>query len=194
MVCRRRRERSRAIHKVPHRKLCSSSRMKCSPFQTYGNLIDISLKVFLWDLLKGRSKSKEALRAIWTHFEPLRWTAQRAGLFRPFGQAPPARQTIERVWHLARPPLRPPTIAALVLLRPPVGTFFPSLRSRVREKNAPQGRLRQKQWNIKATTTAAATAQARRAVKTRRRSSSAKTSTISSSSWRQERAMLSPPI
>ena len=59
MVCRRR----RAIHEVPHRKLCSSLRTKCSPFQTYGNLIDISSKVFLLDFLKRQNKGAEAPRA-----------------------------------------------------------------------------------------------------------------------------------
>ena len=79
-----------------------------------------------------------------THFAALRWTAQKAGLCRPFGRAPAARQTIERVWHLPRLPLRPPTIALLVLLCLPMGAFFPSLRSRVKEKNAPTGQTEAK--------------------------------------------------
>src|SRR6266702_6576355 len=74
---------------------------------------------------KTKNKGAEALRAIWPHFAALRWTAQKTGLSRPFGRAPAARQTIERVWHLPRLPLRPPTIALLVLLCLPVGAFFP---------------------------------------------------------------------
>src|SRR5580658_4237362 len=109
--------------------------------------------------LTGKAKARRRVeRATWLHFAALRWTARRTGLFRPFGRAPAARQTIVRVWHLPRLPLRPPTIALLVLLCLPGGTFFPSLRSRVKEKNAPQGRPRQKQWNIKATATTTATA------------------------------------
>jgi N-terminal domain of anti-restriction factor ArdC len=45
---------------------------------------------------------------------------------------------------LPRLPLGPPTIALLVLLCLPVGAFFPSLRSRVKEKNAPTGQTEAK--------------------------------------------------
>src|SRR5271157_1723300 len=60
---------------------------------------------------------------------------------------------------LAAPASRSFTLALRRSSLSPGGPFFPSLRSGLKEKNAPPGRQRKKQWNITATTTATATAQ-----------------------------------
>ena len=55
------------------------------------------------------------------------------------GQAPPPRQTIKRVWHLPRPPLRPPTRALPSFPSwPPTRSVFVPLPLEVKDKTHPE--------------------------------------------------------
>src|SRR5216683_2289472 len=92
-------------------------------------------------------------RAAWPHFGSQGWPAHRAGLVESVRISAGRAPNEVRVWHLPRPPTRPPHPHSLVLLCLPVDRFLS--RCAVRNKKRPPGRQRQKQWNIKATTTTA---------------------------------------